>query len=78
MVGWQAKGVEPQRGKYRYVVKDGASGPWLAAEPYGNPIKIVGSKGRDLQIGFGLQPRTTPEQAQRIAMLMSAGSLTFS
>jgi len=34
-------GVEPQRGQYRYTVKETADGrPWIAGEPAGDTIKL--------------------------------------
>jgi len=65
-------GVEPQRGQYRYTVKETADGrPWIAGEPAGDTIKIVGAKGEDLNIGFTLQPGTTYQQAQDVAKYLN-------
>jgi hypothetical protein len=71
MVDWIATGAEPQRGNYSYRVKEGNSGPWIAAEPAGNPLRIVGTEGQDLNVGFNLRPGATIEQATQIARLMN-------
>ena len=72
MTNWLATGVEPQRGRYSFRVKEAADGtPWIAAEPAGDTIKIVGSKGGDLQIGFFLRPGATIDDAQKVAEAMN-------
>jgi hypothetical protein len=64
-------GVERQRGQYRYRVKEGENGtPWIDGEPAGNTLKIIGSAGEDLQIGFTLRSGTTYEEAERVAKWM--------
>ncbi len=65
-------GVEPQRGDYRYKVAEKEDGtPWIAGEPAGSPLKIIGTKGNDLGIGFTLRPGTTYQQAQEVAKYMN-------
>jgi hypothetical protein len=65
-------GVERQRGQYRYTVKDGADGtPWIAGEPAGTPLTIIGTAGEDLQIGFTLRSGTTYEEAKRVEKWMN-------
>jgi hypothetical protein len=71
MVEWQPKGVPPQQGEYRYVVKEGDSGPWIVAEPAGNSLKIVGTNGEDMNFGFRLRPRTTIQEAHALAKAMN-------
>jgi hypothetical protein len=57
MAEWVATGVEPQRGKYSFRVKEDNEGEsWIAAEPLGAGIKIVGRDGEDMDIGFRLRP----------------------
>jgi hypothetical protein len=69
---WYPPGVEPQRGQYRYTVKESADrSPWIAGEPAGAPLKIVGTKGDDLGIGFNLRPGTTIKDAQKVAKFMN-------
>jgi hypothetical protein len=69
---WISTGVEPQRGQYRYTVKEMADGtPWLFGEPVGDTLKIVGTKGDDLHIGFYLRPGATLEDAHRVAKCMN-------
>jgi hypothetical protein len=65
---WYFVGVEPQRGQYFYAVRETAEGePWIAGEPAGDRLKIIGTKGNDLEIGFTLRPGTTDEQARMVA-----------
>jgi hypothetical protein len=72
MINWISSGVEPQRGQYRYVVKETADGtPWILGEPFGNTLKIVGTNGNDLHIGFYLRPGATLEDAHRVAASMN-------
>jgi hypothetical protein len=69
---WYFLGVERQRGQYLYAVKEREDGtPWIAGEPAGDTIKIVGTKGDDLEIGYTLRPGTTIEQARMVAKCMS-------
>ncbi len=69
---WHFAGVEPQRGQYRYTVKEKEDGtPWIAGEPSGRPLKIIGTKGNDLGIGFTLRPDMTYQQAQEVAEYMN-------
>jgi hypothetical protein len=65
-------GVERQRGQYRYTVTEWADGrPWIAGEPAGTPLTIIGTDGEDLQIGFTLRSGTTYEEAKRVANFMN-------
>jgi len=65
-------GVEPQRGQYRYTVKEREDGsPWIATEPAGVSLKIIGTNGSDLQIGFTLRPSTTLEEAHKVARTLA-------
>jgi hypothetical protein len=36
--------------------------PWIAGEPAGDRLKIIGTKGNDLEIGFTLRPWTTDDR----------------
>jgi len=61
-------GVERQRGQYSYRVKETADGtPWIAGEPAGDPLKIIGTDGSDLEVGFTLRPGTTYQEALEVA-----------
>jgi hypothetical protein len=72
MASWYFLGVEPQRGQYFYAVKETGEGvPWIAGEPAGDRLKIIGTKGNDLEIGFTLRPGTTHEQARKVAKCMN-------
>jgi hypothetical protein len=72
MIQWVMNGVEPQRGKYRFKVKDKeGDAVWLACEPAGVPLKIVGTKGDDLQVGFDLTPGTTRSEAEALVRAMN-------
>ena len=72
MTTFYMTGVEPQRGEYRWTVKDNTDGtPFLVGEPTGVPLKIVGTTGEDLQVGFELAPRTKLNDAKAIARLMN-------
>jgi hypothetical protein len=74
MVEWYTSGVEPHSGEYCFKVKDKEGEVvWIAAEPTGVPLKIIGSKGRDLQVGFDLAPGTTPSEARTLADAMNKG-----
>jgi hypothetical protein len=65
-------GVERQRGQYRFTVKEKEDGtPWIAGEPVGDTLKIIGPKGDDLEIGFMLRPGTTIQQAHEVARCMN-------
>lgn len=69
---WFPPGVEPQRGQYRYTVKDDADGkPWLVGEPIGDTIKIVGADDEDRAIGFTLRPGATFDDANMVAKCMN-------
>jgi hypothetical protein len=71
MASWYFLGVEPQRGQYFYAVKETGEGePWIAGE-HGARLKIIGTKGNDLEIGFTLRPGTTHEQARKVAKCMN-------
>jgi hypothetical protein len=56
-----------ERGQYRFTVKEGASGPFIAAELAG--MRLTGLAGL---LGFDLLPGTTLEQAHEVAALMNA------
>jgi hypothetical protein len=59
MVEWSKPGVERQRGGYRFKVKDKEGETvWLIGEPAGSPLKIIGTTGEDLQVGFDLAAGT--------------------
>ena len=74
MIEWGMNGVEPQRGKYRFTVKDKeGDAVCLHCEPVGIPLKIVGTKGEDLQVGFDLAPGTTRSEAEALARAMNKG-----
>jgi len=48
MTSWYPPGVAPQRGQYRYTVKEREDGtPWIAGEPSGDMLKIIGTEGDD-------------------------------
>jgi hypothetical protein len=49
VISWQATGVPPQRGQYRFTVKEGATGrPSIAGEPTGAPASLYGiALGKD-------------------------------
>ena len=72
MTTFHMTGVEPQRGEYRWTVKENTDGtPFLVGEPTGVPLKTVGTTGEDLQVGFELAPRTKLNDAKAIARLMN-------
>ena len=72
MTSWYPPGVAPQRGQYRYTVKEREDGtPWIAGEPSGDMLKIIGTEGDDLNIGFTLRPGATLEDARNIAKFMN-------
>jgi hypothetical protein len=74
MTEWVATGVEPQRGEYRFRVKDREGDAiWLACEPTGIALKIVGTNGEDMQVGFDLAPGTTRSEAEALARAMNNG-----
>jgi len=54
------------RGAYRFAVKEGDHGPWLAAEPAGdrNP-RLAGL------LGLELRPETTIEEAHKLAQTLN-------
>lgn len=72
MTEWYS-GVEPQRGQYRWTVKESGTGtPWLLGEPVGETIKIVGATGEDdLEFGFYLRPGTNLQEAQEVASFLN-------
>jgi hypothetical protein len=78
MTTWQASGTSPQRGRYRFTVKEMADGkPWLCGEPTsGEPLRIIGADGEDLGVGFDLRPGTlgnasaTLEEAHKVARFL--------
>ena len=67
MVEWSKPGVERQRGDYKFIVKykEGET-VWLVGEPAGNPLKIIGTTGEDLQVGFELAAGTTRSDAEAL------------
>jgi hypothetical protein len=72
MATFHMTGVEPQRGEYRWTVKEKANGaPWLCGEPTGVPLKIIGPTGEDLGVGFDLAAGTTLDQAHALARAMN-------
>jgi hypothetical protein len=72
MTEWVMNGVERQRGQYRFTVKDKEGDDvWLGCEPAGNPLKIIGTKGEDLQVGFDLAPGTTRSEAEALVRAMN-------
>jgi len=72
MVEWSRPGVERQRGEYHFTVKDKEGETvWLVAEPAGSPLKIIGTAGEDLQVGFDLAPGTTRSDAEALAQVMN-------
>ncbi len=72
MTEWVMNGVEPQRGEYRFRVKDREGDAiCLACEPAGIPLKIIGTKGVDLQVGFDLAPGTTRSEAEALVRAMN-------
>jgi hypothetical protein len=74
MVEWSMTGVERQRGEYRFTVKDKEGETvWLVGEPTGNPLKIIGTTGEDLQMGFELASGTTRRDAEALARAMNNG-----
>ena len=74
MTEWVATGVEPQRGEYRFTVKDKEGDTvWLGCEPMGIALKIIGTNGEDLQVGFDLAPGTTRSEAEALARAMNNG-----
>ena len=65
-------GVEPQRGEYRFTVQEKEGDEvWLACEPTGIPLRIIGTKGEDLQVGFDLAAGTTRQEAEAVARAMN-------
>lgn len=75
MVEWGMTGVERQRGAYRFAVKDKeGEDVWIVAEPAGDhQLKIIGTTGEDLQVGFELAAGTTRQDAQALARAMNKG-----
>ena len=72
MTSWYPPGVERQRGQYRYTVKEiGDERLWIVGEPVGDTLKIVGTEGEDLQIGFTLRSGATLDDADRVAKCMN-------
>jgi len=72
MVEWSSTGVERQRGEYRFTVKDQEGETvWLVGEPTGSPLKIIGTTGEDLQVGFALAASTTRRDAEALAQAMN-------
>jgi hypothetical protein len=54
------------RGKYRFAVKEGASGPWLAAESAGKRNPRL-----DGVLGLELRPETTIKEARNLAKILN-------
>ncbi len=54
------------RGEYRFAVKEGGGGPWLAAEPAGNRNPRLAGL-----LGLELRPETTIEQAHKLAQTLN-------
>jgi hypothetical protein len=75
MVEWSLTGVERQHGAYRFIVKDKeGDNVWIVAELAGDrPLKIIGTTGDDLQVGFELAAGTTRSDAQALARAMNKG-----
>lgn len=72
MVEWSMTGVERQQGAYRFTVKDKeVNAVWIVAEPAGAPLKIIGTGGDDLQVGFELAAGTTRSDAEALARAMN-------
>ena len=72
MVEWVMTGVEPQRGEYRFTVKDKEGDTvWLVGEPAGSPLKIISTTGDDLQVAFDLTVGTTSHEAEALAETMN-------
>jgi hypothetical protein len=68
MVEWSMTGVERRRGEYRFTVKDKEGETvWLVGEPAGSSLKIIGTAGEDLQVGFELAAGTTRCDAEALA-----------
>ncbi len=72
MMEWGMNGVEPQRGEYRFTVKDKeGDAVYLACEPTGIALKIIGTNGEDLQVGFDLALGTTRREAEALVRAMN-------
>jgi hypothetical protein len=72
VVEWNMTGVERQRGTYRFIVKDKeGDAVWIVAEPAGTPLKIIGTTGEDLQVGFDLEAGTPRIEAEALARAMN-------
>jgi hypothetical protein len=72
MVEWSMTGVECQQGAYRFTVKDKeADVAWIVAEPAGAPLKIVGTTGDDLHVGFELAAGSTRSDAEALTRTMN-------
>jgi hypothetical protein len=72
MATWYKLGTEPQRGEYHWTVKDKEGDEvWIAGEPTGDPLKVIGIDGDDLGVGFELPPGTTFEEAREVAKFMN-------
>jgi hypothetical protein len=65
-------GTERQRDEYRWIVKQTGGRWWLAAEPCGARLKIVGPERNDLQMALNLRSRISRVQAQKLAEVMNA------
>jgi hypothetical protein len=64
-----------ERGDYRFTVKKFADGtPWIVLEPLGRQLNVLG----DGFLGFELKPRTSLDQADRIADFMNRNIDTVS
>jgi hypothetical protein len=64
--------TDPQRGEYRWVVKETEGRWWLTAEPCGAArLKIVGPDRNDLQIALNLRPGITRARAHKLAEMMN-------
>jgi len=65
-------GVESQKGHYYYKATAMEDGTLLIlAECEGDAIKIVGTDGQDMGIGFTLRPGTTHQEARALANSMN-------
>jgi hypothetical protein len=73
MTKFHMTGTQRQSGEYRWTVKDEEGETfWLVGEPVGVPLKIIGTKGEDLQVGFDLTPGTTEDEAYALARAMNS------
>jgi hypothetical protein len=69
---YRSAGAPPQKGQYRYCVKESEDGTcWIAPEPDGDVLKIIGPKGDDLGLGFTLRQGATLEEAHELAACMN-------